>query len=82
MQYRKQFKSHKETEERYALKYHEHLSMLIETLQFVIQKVGELSQWQQEEERRRRKSMLKVFDKNIDSIHPVKMEIIDPPVFD
>ena len=48
------------------INYQQQMVMLIETLQFVVEKIGELYQWQQEEIRvKRRKSLMKVFDKNI-----------------
>jgi hypothetical protein len=64
--------------------YHHQLAMLIDTLQFVLSKVSELCKWKQQEETglKRKKSMIKLFDKNIDRLPQLKMEVIDVPLFD
>lgn len=63
--------------------YHEQISMLIDTLHFVLNKVSELCRWKQEENGlKRKKSVIKLFDKNIDHLPQVKMESIEVPVFD
>ena len=57
--------------------------MLIETMQFVLGKVNELYKWKQEESGlKRKKSMIKLFDKNIDRLPQHKIETIDVPLFD
>ena len=58
-------------------------AMLIESLEFVLSKLSELCRWQSEQQGlTRKKSLLKLFDKNIDNLSSVKVESIGVPVFD
>jgi hypothetical protein len=85
MNYRKSLRSDPVREDRREddIGYEEQLGMLIDTLQFVLRKLGEVCRWQTEQEGlKRKKSMLRLFDKNIDSLPSIKAEAIEVPIFD